>query len=622
MPTAQWVETHMSIPEGYAAMPGRVNLNVTPYLRGMFDALDDPQVEIITCLFGTQLGKSLFAYGSMLSLTCQSPGPILLVMPTEPDARELAGGLLKDFVIDSPPARDRLVADERGITKEGFNFESCNWYFAWSNSAASLARRAIRYVFYDEVEKYPPFVGREADPIRLGDARLRTYRNTTGCKSIRISSPTTREGLMGRSFEQSDRRLFWAPCPECGLYQPLTWSQVRWPKSAGGHSIDSDEIRESNLAWYQCKQCERQWSDADRIEAMRRSVWVPSGCRANEDGIVVGDIPRSIHAGFQISALYSFFVRLNQLVASFLEAQHDLGALMAFVMQDLGEFWEEKETEIAEEPLRNHRESYSMGFAPEGVQVITCAVDVQRGYFVTETRGWGYGLESWVLDCRIIQSDMQLHEYLRDKRFPRTNADGEWIDELTMPSLSIRLVLIDARDQTSYIYELIQAWSDVDIRPAMGSDYMAGALKVKASPITKSARTKRAYQYAMLRYLFEDLFWKDTAARLAQVNEPGPGYMHLPADIPDEWFRQFMSERKVIDRRAGKRGRTKRPLRYWKARSEHTPNHYWDCAVLNCLATDEQIGNLRNLRPPIDAVPLEEDLRPATRTSRRMRTKY
>ena len=604
IPSSVWVERHIRIPSRDAAVPGPINIDVTPYLRGPYAAIDDPQIDIITMICGTQIGKSTFQHTAMVALAVQRPGPMLFVLPTEPDAREVAGGTLKHLVEECGPLIDQAVGGREGLTKEGYQFAGCSWYFGWSNSAASLARRACRYVWYDEVEKFPPYVGRESDPIRLGDARLRTYRLTTGAKSIRVSSPTTPEGLIGQSWDRSDQRRFWVPCPECGTHQVLVWSQVGWPKSDDGHSMDPDEIVETDQAWYECAAtgCDAHWSDPQRWAAVRQGVWARDGQTVDRSGRVRGEAtkPRSRHAGFHISALYSSFVKLAPLAAEWLDIQHDIAGLQGFVNQELGEFWEEVETKVDEAPLRKHVGGYQQGQAPAGVQIVTAFVDVQHGWFVVEVRGWGFGLESWILEAHIIQTDQELHDFLRDRRYQRLGPDGGVVppDALGGAPLAIRLSLIDSGDQTDYVYHLVQGWRDIDIRPSKGVDELRSGAKIRTSPILKSTRNRRAFAHKMLLYMYDTNFFKDSQARLAQVDKPGPGYLHLPDDIPEDWFKQFASERKVTDRKRGKAGRSGRAKKYWKPKYKNVPNHWWDCAVGNCVITDAQILNLRNLPDP------------------------
>ena len=264
--------------------------------------------------------------------------------------------------------------------------------------------------------------------------------------------------------------------------------------------------------------------------------------------------------------------------------------------------------------MRTDQRDAASGGEVGGVAVLGCLFGPVRG-------GGGAPLESWILLTRLIETEDQLREFLRDTRFPRVDDAGEPLDPQKNPPLAIRTAGIDARDQTSTVYNLVQDWQELDLRILMGSDHMAGAAKVRAAAIQKDPRTKRAYQHRMIRYMFEDLFWKDTAARMAQVKEPGPGYLHLPADIGEEWFKQFTSERKVIDRRRGKRGHSGRALKIWQPRGRSTPNHLWDCAVMQMAMTDATILNLRNMRPA-EATKRDQDMKVERSGDNPVRTQY
>ena len=100
-------------------------------------------------------------------------------------------------------------------------------------------------------------------------------------------------------------------------------------------------------------------------------------------------------------------------------------------------------------------------------------------------------------------------------------------------------------------------------------------------------------------YTFDSTYFKDVQARLANITEIGPGYLHLPADVSADYLRQFTSEHKITVRPRGKHGgRVGRAGKVWIPKSEHTPNHFWDCAVLNCVAADEELLGLRHLPDP------------------------
>jgi len=601
IPTAEWVSRYMRLPEDTAALAGRIDLGMTPYLRGPFDAVDDPYIETITLVSGTQLGKSTFLHGCILSGVCQRPGPRLLVLPTEPDAREVAGGDLRSVFEECDRVMRLTPLGLASLKKEGYDLAGGDLNFGWSNSAASLSRRPCREVYLDEVDKYPPYIGQDVDPISLTDKRMRTYRNTTGCKSIRVSSPTVPSGAISVSYEESDQRSYYVPCPHCGVYQVLIWANVRWPRKADGHSAPRATIERDNLAWYQCDECDHQWDDERKNSSVKQGVWARLGEDVDTDGQITGHASQpGRHAGFHISAMYSPFVTLSQLAAAFLKANSTGAiALQDFLNNELGVVFEEKETETSENEMRRHagvlpkatadlETGLVTGIMDARVQCITAFIDWQKHSWYVAVKGWGFGLESWVLDYREIMTLPELFRYIRTVTFSRAGS----------PKVKgrIQLTLIDTGDEAAKVYALIDQWRDVDIRGVKGASSDAGP-PWRASDRKKDPRTGRVYKTPIRHYTRHPQYFKDWAALLMSVDEPGPGYMHLPSDVSDDYLKQLCSEHKTIDRKRGKTGRSaRRPKSSWKVRPGYRANHYWDCEVGNVFAAE--LLQLRALPDP------------------------
>jgi phage terminase large subunit GpA-like protein len=100
----------------------------------------------------------------------------------------------------------------------------------------------------DEIDKYPRLSGREADPIKLASERQKTYWNK---KTVKVSTPTTREGYIFREFEKSSKHRYYVPCPHCGKEQLLLFGGIKWPKK----ERNPDRIKTERLAWYECFEC-------------------------------------------------------------------------------------------------------------------------------------------------------------------------------------------------------------------------------------------------------------------------------------------------------------------------------------------------------------------------------
>ena len=84
---SQWADDFRVLHPMTSAEPGRWRTIRTPYLKGIMDAFNDPLVEEITVMASTQIGKTEGMYNMLAYAIDQDPGPALLVMPREADAR-------------------------------------------------------------------------------------------------------------------------------------------------------------------------------------------------------------------------------------------------------------------------------------------------------------------------------------------------------------------------------------------------------------------------------------------------------------------------------------------------------------------------------------------------------
>ena len=227
---SQWAEKFRVLPARTCRQPGPLRLRArTPYMVGVIDAVHEPGVEEIVFMAGTQVGKSTAAESLIGHWIDNDPGPILLVLPDEEAARKVVKERIRPL-IEAEPVASHLSDRSHDNTLTGIEFDSCSLYLAWAGSPSALARRAARYVLLDEVDKYPSFSGREADPISLAIERTQTFGYRR--KIFITSTPTVHTGAIWRAWEAAgDKRRFHMPCPHCGQYQYLIFDQVKFPHS-------------------------------------------------------------------------------------------------------------------------------------------------------------------------------------------------------------------------------------------------------------------------------------------------------------------------------------------------------------------------------------------------------
>jgi len=307
---------------------------------------------------------------------------MLSVSPTVEMAKRNSKQRIDPLIEESSVLRE-LVSDPRsrdsGNTMLAKEFPGGILVMTGANSAVGLRSMAARYLFLDEVDAYPGDVDGEGDPVNLALARTRTFARR---KIFMISTPKiTGRSRIEASFEDSDQRHYWAPCPQCKEYQVLKFSQVRWPKGT------------PELAVYICAHCQGEIENHEKHWMLAEGEWraaAPSAGKA---------------AGFHLSSLYSpvGWFSWAEAAAMFEEAQKKPELLQVFINTVLGETWALQGDAPEWQRLYDRREDYRIGTVPKGVLFLTAGVDVQKDRIEVEVVGWGRGKESWSVDYQVLE---------------------------------------------------------------------------------------------------------------------------------------------------------------------------------------------------------------------------
>lgn len=564
---SEWADRNRILSAKTSAEPGQWHTSRTPYLRGPMDAFCDPFVDEITLMFSTQVGKTETMLNCLGYAIDQNPGPALFVLPRKEDAREFSRERVRPMLDDTPVLAKHKPRIEDEVTILAYHLDHMIASFAWSESPASLSRRAIRYLFFDETDKFPPFSGREADPIELATERTRTFYDR---RIIKCSTPTTDRGYIYREYEASSKERYRVPCPRCGEYQVLVWPQVRWPEA----ERDPERIRGEALAWYECAACGATIRDRDKPKMLERGAWAPDGAEITPEGEVENGGHKYRHRGFHLSALYSPWLRFGDVAAKFLESKDDRALFMNFVNSWWAEIWVEKTEEVKPEEIEVLAQDYPKGSVPEGVLLLTAAVDVQKYGFYALVRGWGYHGESWLIRAFQCERWEDVIVELWKTEYPRQ--DGK-------ETLSVVLTCIDSastEERTPETYEMCRQWRDV-ARPIKGQRTIPG-LPYKASRIDRHPRTGQVIPGGLILWHINTSWYKDRLARLIHVAPGEPGKWHLHAGVSRDYAQQMTSEHKVSVRK----GKTGAWVEVWQPKKQGIANHYWDCEVYAMAAAD------------------------------------
>lgn len=397
---SQWAEKYRILPRSGSSAPGPWRNERTPYLVEIMDELSpkSPSKEIVFAK-GSQIGASEAGLNWLMYLIDLQPGPLLALQPTEQTAMRWSKQRVSPSLRQCEKIVDRLPKRD-GNTILQKDFTGGTLILSGSNSPAALASMPMSSIYFDEVDRYPDESGKEGDPIGLALRRMATFPRS---KAFFSSTPTVMEtSKIWSRFLDSDQRYYQVPCPHCGEYQKIDFSNLSWPKG---------EPKKVALA---CSHCGVLIDEIHKTKMLKNGKWI-------------ADKPGHWRVGFHLSSLYSPVGWLSwiEIARTFDNIEGKPEETKVFTNTILGLPYEETGEQIAAEFLQRRREAYRAEI-PDNVLFLTLAVDVQQDWIAYEVCGWGIDEESWGIEYGELRGDLSILES-RDQSKPSI---WEQIDQL------------------------------------------------------------------------------------------------------------------------------------------------------------------------------------------------
>lgn len=532
-----------------------------PYQVGMMDAITDPAVTRVTVMKSARVG-----YTKMLDLAVgyfvhQDPSPVMVVQPRVEDAEDYSKTEIAPMLRDTPElsaiAGDPKAKDSnQTILKKTFA-NGASLKLIGANSPGGFRRITVRIAAFDEVDGYPADgAGQEGDQVALGVKRTETFWNR---KIIIGSTPTIKKiSRIERSWDESDQRHFFVPCPHCGEFQTLEWGGkdlpygLKWEKDEKGNG-------KPETVYYVCRANGCVIHEVDKPEMIARGEW-----RASK--------PFNGHAGFHIWAAYSLFPNAcwANLIEEWLSVKDDPLARQTFINLVRGEPYEDRgDKALAESKLAARCEVWPAE-VPDGVAIVTAGADVQDDRVELEVIGWGRNEESWSIAHEVIEGDPEepklwtaVDAYLK-RIWHRGDGRG----------FEVAAACIDSGGHhTQKVYEFAKARLGRKIWAIKGESARGG----QRSPIWPTKRPSSRNKASFRPVIIGVNAAKDVIRARLHLEQAGPGYMHFPSDRDINYFAQLTSERLVTKQTNGQR------FRVWELPPGRA-NEALDCRVYGYAA--------------------------------------
>lgn len=433
-------------------------------------------------------------------------------------------------------------------------------------------------------------------------------------------------------YADSDRRVWYWPCPYCGAHSSPAPIAARYMPIEYPEEGTLDAIRDAARLACPVNGCLIE--DHHRPAMNLRGMWIGRGQEIAEDGTVSGERIKSDTAGFWIVGAMSQFILggIGGLARAKVKAKREFEisgeekTLREVIVKQWG--WPYAPDKAvgsvdANDLADRARNELKLGFVPEGVRFLTTSVDVGASQFDYLIRGWGVSGESWIVDRGKITAAE------RDPATPSTSPDlwDRLIELFHRPipladgsgrSMLSHAMGIDSSGSPGVTMQAYAAWKRWRLQRAVrllgrasgrdmysiiltkGESGLNAARLQVVYPETKRAAGKVARGEVPIAKFNPNNFKDDLVGQFLNA-EPGPWYIHFPSELrsqeaPHVWFEQAVAERK--DEKSGR----------WEKINPAARNEALDLLVMSHV-----IAHLHGLpridweKPPVWAAPWESN---------------
>lgn len=544
---SEWAEKYRVLDDS-SNFSGKWSNDITPYLIEIMDAFNDPYIREIYLCKASQIGGTEALINILGYLITQCPAPTMIVYSNDDLAKDISNDKLKPAFRLIPQIKKIFL--ETNSKELRLKFKTMLMYLRGSNSPSKLASKAIKYLFFDEIDKMEGASKKEASPYNLAMERIKTYKNQS--KVYACSTPTLKTNYIWNLYQNADEvKHYFVPCPHCNEYIELKWENVMFDKD--DQRIMSPYDR-AQTAKYICQNCGCIIKDSDKPKMLKKGKWVAIKKRGIGKARVVS---------FHLNSLYSIFVTWASAAEEFLKSKDDPEKLQNFVNSWLGEPWEDTKVKTTTELVMERQTEYKENVVPDYAEFLTGGVDVQESSIYWVIRAWGSHITSQniahgqALSLTEIDDIMNLSYYKKDGT-----------------ALVPELVLVDSGDQTDMVYNFClknneYAYACKGSSRAMDTYY-------KISVVNKEGSNANG----MKLIIVDGGKYKDMIVnRMRKPNGQRSWMVYGGCD--EDYAKQVTSEHKVSVKASNGSKRFE-----WVKKTSHADNHYLDAEVYAMAAAD------------------------------------
>lgn len=384
-----WADKYRMLSAGISAEPGRWRTSRAPYQREIMDAFTQISVEKVIVMSASQIGKSDIMNNVIGRFAHLDPATIMMIQPTidmaEDYSKSRIAPMLRDTKVLNNLFFDVKSRDSNNTILSKI-FPGGRLIMCGANSPAGLASRPVRVLLADEVDRFPDSAGTEGDPVDLAAKRMTTFWNHV----LGLFSTPTNEGSsrIESEYITGTQEEWQHKCPNCGEYHLIRHIDIACEYTENKTSKGKKNIIIETVKW-RCPDCgysftEEQMKQTEQKYVAQNPTAIANGVRS-----------------FFVNCFTSPWLSWKKVMKEWLEAKGDPTREQVVMNTRFGESYRQAGAFENEQIFMRRREKYGAEL-PDGVLMLTAAVDTQDNRLEYEVCGWGVDEESWGIQKGII----------------------------------------------------------------------------------------------------------------------------------------------------------------------------------------------------------------------------
>lgn len=379
---SEWADKYRFLSAEGASEPGRWRTDRAPYQREIMDAFTEYGVKKVVVKSCSQIGKSDIMNNVIGRFAHIAPAPIMMIQPTIDMAQDYSKSRIAPMIRDSKalqPVFGYAKSRESSNTILSKSFPGGRLIMAGANSPAGLASRPIKILLCDEVDRFPVSAGSEGDPIGLASKRMTTFWDRVMGE---FSTPTNAgESRIDDEYLEGTQEEWQHRCPNCGEFHLITHRGLNADYETFTDKRGQKHVSVKSVQW-RCPDCGYSFSETQMRHSEQKYIAQNASALAN--GV----------RSFFVNCWSSPWLSWCAVMQEWLEAKGDPEREKVVYNTRFGESYERKGEFEGPELFLQRREQYGAQL-PDGVLLLTAAVDVQDNRLEYEVCGWGANEECW-----------------------------------------------------------------------------------------------------------------------------------------------------------------------------------------------------------------------------------